>query len=251
MTTTNFFSYGFNISRYNGEQTDHFGGIIEVAKKKATNKKSNRSFIIILTLVVIAAFTALFFINRAEQTTQQAVANYTTADFADQPVLGNPNAPISVVEFGDFKCPSCKQWTETIFPQLKADYIDTGKINFHYVNVIFHGNESVLASLVAEAVWKAEPDLYWALHEKLYAKQSHEETLTQQKVEEIVNEIDGLAKSDKWAPLLDAEETKNRLATDQSLVTKYGIEQTPTIMINGVKMSNPFDYEAIKAAIEQ
>src|SRR5262245_24432957 len=42
--------------------------------------------------------------------------------------LGEPSAPISVVEFLDFDCPSCRNFDQTVFPHIRADYIDTGKV---------------------------------------------------------------------------------------------------------------------------
>ena len=71
-----------------------------------------------------------------------------------QPTLGSSNAPITVVELGDFKCPACKAWGENIFPQLIEDYVDTGKVKFSLVNVLFHGDESKLGSVAAEAIYK-------------------------------------------------------------------------------------------------
>ncbi|KFN04300.1 thioredoxin family protein [Bacillus clarus] len=56
-----------------------------------------------------------------------------------QPTLGKEDAQISVVEFGDYKCPARKAWGERIFPQLQKDYIDTGKVKFSplFFSIIF------------------------------------------------------------------------------------------------------------------
>nr|WP_279388927.1 thioredoxin domain-containing protein [Baia soyae] len=48
--------------------------------------------------------------------------------YLDQPVLGNKEVAVTILEVGDFKCPSCRGFKEDIFPQLKKDYIETGKV---------------------------------------------------------------------------------------------------------------------------
>ncbi|MDA6082947.1 thioredoxin domain-containing protein, partial [Escherichia coli] len=73
-----------------------------------------------------------------------------------------------VVEFGDFKCPACKAWGQNIFPKLVEDYVDTGKVKFSYINVLFHGDESKLGSVAAEAVYKQNPDSYWDFNKALF-----------------------------------------------------------------------------------
>lgn len=56
-----------------------------------------------------------------------------------QPFLGDPTAPIKVIEFIDFKCPSCAKWENENFPDFKQDFIDTGKVQFYVINFPFLG----------------------------------------------------------------------------------------------------------------
>ena len=110
-----------------------------------------------------------------------------------QPTMGESDAPITVVEFGDFKCPSCKAWGETIYPQLITDYVDTGKVKFSFINVLFHGDESKLGSLAAEAVYKQNPDSYWEFHKGLFKEQpdaDHDSLwITREKINEVASAI--------------------------------------------------------------
>src|SRR3989304_5159414 len=50
----------------------------------------------------------------------------------DDPVLGDPNAPLTMIEFSDYECPFCKSFFEQTFPQIKSAYIDPGKVPFVY-----------------------------------------------------------------------------------------------------------------------
>ncbi|OAB44747.1 hypothetical protein PGLA_04860 [Paenibacillus glacialis] len=66
-----------------------------------------------------------------------------------------------MIEFGDYKCPSCKAWSEHLYPQLMKEYVDTSKVKFAYINVLFHGEESELASLAVESVFDQDPEAFW------------------------------------------------------------------------------------------
>ena len=94
---------------------------------------------VILTIIILGALTALVVINSETKNEESEVK---ILSIEGQPILGEANAPVTVVEFGDFKCPSCKAWGETIFPRLVSEYVDTGKVKFSYINVLFHGEES-------------------------------------------------------------------------------------------------------------
>ena len=66
------------------------------------------------------------------------------------PFLGDPNAKLTVVEFSDFQCPFCGRFFKDVGPQLKKDYIDTGKVKFVYKHLAFLGKESTDAANASE-----------------------------------------------------------------------------------------------------
>ena len=49
---------------------------------------------------------------------------------ADNPMLGAPEAPLTLIEFSDYQCPFCRRFAETTLPLLKRDYIETGKLRY-------------------------------------------------------------------------------------------------------------------------
>ncbi len=58
------------------------------------------------------------------------------------PILGDPSAPITIVEFGDYQCEQCYAWFHETKPALVRDYIDTGKANLVFVDLAFLGRDS-------------------------------------------------------------------------------------------------------------
>jgi len=65
--------------------------------------------------------------------------------------LGDPKAPVTLIEFADLQCPFCKEYTLSIFPDLVADYVKTGKLRMEFRNVAFIGTDSVRAAQMAAA----------------------------------------------------------------------------------------------------
>ncbi|OME75956.1 dihydroneopterin aldolase [Paenibacillus sp. FSL A5-0031] len=221
------------------------------------NKKSKKSRSLVLyTLVVIVLFVALFAINQA--TNKKDNVNQTTAEApstASQPVMGKEDAKVSIVEFGDYKCPSCKAWGEQVWPLLKKDYIDSGKAKFSYTNVLFHGEESKLGALAGEAIFKSNPEDFWTFHKALFDAQpevNHDGLwITEEKLLEVAKTSVPTMDLEQFQQSLKSNEVQGSLDLDQELVKQFNIKQTPTIMINNIVIANPFDYAAITAAIEQ
>ncbi|WP_412761206.1 DsbA family protein [Peribacillus frigoritolerans] len=226
----------------------------EVRVEKRKNSKSKRSpfkLLVIATLLIFAALTALFVINNSKD---KDATYEKIPPIEGQPTLGKSDAPVTVVEFGDFKCPACKAWGESIYPQLVKDYVDTGQVKFSFVNVLFHGEESKLGSLAAEAVYKQNPDMYWEFHKALFKEQPRENHdalwITSEKINEVAATIPDIDVNKLQEDMKD-QSVVEEVNTDDKLVQEFKVEKTPSIMINGTMLGDPFDYEKIKNLLDK
>ena len=205
---------------------------------------------IIATLVVFGIITAVVVMNNNEPT---KTAYSDQPSIEGQPTIGNTDSPVQVVEFGDYKCPSCKAWGETIYPQLVKDYVENDQISFSYINVLFHGEESKLASLAAESVYKEEPESYWDFHKMVYDEQeeNHDaQWVTTEKMLEIAEATTNVDLQQLESEL-EQETMVEAVNLDAELVKEYEVQFTPSIMVNGTMLEDPFDYEAIKELIDK
>ena len=85
------------------------------------------------------------------------------------PILGDPLAPITIVEFGDYQCHQCYNWFHDTKPMIMRDYIETGKANLVFVDFAFLGKDSPKA---AQATYCADDqNMYWEYHNSLYTSQ--------------------------------------------------------------------------------
>jgi protein-disulfide isomerase len=196
-------------------------------------------------LVVIVLIGLLVF--------QRANAPGTDFKLAEQPGIGNADAPVTIVEFGDFKCPSCQYFSQIIYPQLKKDYIDTGKVRLYFVNYPFIGPDSTTAAQAAEAVFHQKPDAFWGYYDDVYKKQGPE-TTNWATPETLVN----LAKES--APGLDYDlllkDIQNQtysaqVKDDYKLGQTAGVSSTPTLYINGKAFLDFSNYPKLQQTIDQ
>ena len=212
--------------------------------------------LVLVTLVAVAIVAAFVVMTNQSEPKEASEAQGEHVSIQGQPTLGAKDARVSIVEFGDYKCPSCKQWGETIYPKLKADYLDGQDVSFSYINVLFHGQESILASLASESVYRQDPDSFWAFHKALYdaqpASAKHDEVwVTEERLVELAEsttDVDLVAFADD---LTEESTVLEQVSRDDGLVKQHEVAFTPSIMINGVMLEDPFDYETIERLIEE
>ncbi len=218
----------------------------------------NSKKMVMLTSVFIVAIVAIVFLLNKEDKSNQSNQTNTNGEHPpteQQPTLGNADATVSIVEFGDYKCPACKAWGEQVFPQLEEEFIKTGKAKFSYINVLFHGKESALAALASESVFKQDPESFWAYHNAVFAAQpatqEHDnQWVTPEKLIELAKENVPNIDLKQLEENINNEGTIEEVKKDDDLVKEFNVEVTPTIIINGVMLEDPFDYEAIVSLIE-
>lgn len=207
-----------------------------------------------VTVAVIALFLVIAFINKSMESKAEPIVYDEMPSLDGQPLYGESGAPVTVVEFGDYKCPSCKYWDENIFPKLKADYIDSGKVNYTFINTLFHGEESVLASLASETALAQYPEHFWDFHHALFAAQPSNQNaqwVTMDKIRELAENHIPNIDIESFMQALTDKTSQAAVNADDNLVERYKVQLTPTIMVNNVMMADPFDYDAIRAAIEE
>lgn len=209
---------------------------------------------VIITIFLFFILSALIVINKKTSESSIGTSYEIQPSIDGQPTLGESEAPVTVVEFGDFKCPACKNWGETIFPQLVKDYVDTGKVKFSYINVLFHGDESKLGSVASEAIYKQNPERYWDFHKKLFSEQPDEDHdslwITMEKIKgtaSLIPDIDVTQLEED----MKSQSVIDEVNKDSVLVEDFNVQQTPSIMVNGTMLDDPFDYEKIKSLINK
>ncbi|HYF64147.1 MAG TPA: thioredoxin domain-containing protein, partial [Herpetosiphonaceae bacterium] len=82
--------------------------------------------------------------------------------------IGDPDAPVTIIEYSDFQCPYCLRHAMMTFPDLKANYIDTGKVRYVFRNFIAVPEHYSAPAAAVAGMCAAEQDKFWPLHDELF-----------------------------------------------------------------------------------
>ncbi|MBI2623075.1 MAG: thioredoxin domain-containing protein [Candidatus Liptonbacteria bacterium] len=174
----------------------------------------------------------------------------------DDAVLGSKDAPVMVIEYGDYQCPFCGSFFRDIEPALRDTYIKTGKAKFVYRDFAFLGPESLAAAEAAECA--REQGQFWAYHDGLFRaevadKRENNGNLNAELFGKLaqdagldVSAFESCRASGKYRARIGEETSDGRV---------LGVNATPTAFVNGVEIRGlaPNDTrvaDAIEAALK-
>ncbi len=168
--------------------------------------------------------------NLAATDEQLGGLNQVSTD--DDPVLGDKNAPLTIVEFSDYECPFCKRSFEQVLPELTKNYIDTGKLKlvFRDFPLSFHVNAYKEAEAAECARSQGGDDIYFKFHDQIFTQTASNGTglaLTQLPV--IAKNL-GLNVS-QFQQCLDSDKFKDEVLKDVADGTAAGASGTPSWFI--------------------
>lgn len=160
--------------------------------------------------------------------------------------LGDEKAPVTIVEYASFSCPHCANFHKSVLPELKARYLDTGKAKL--VLRDFPLNKPAMeGALLARCV---SPMAYWAIIDQLFSTQ--EQWVTQDSLPQLaqIAATAGVSQADFEACQSDQDAKNAVLASLQQAQSVFGVNSTPTLVINGIVLKEDNSLDAIGAVID-
>lgn len=179
----------------------------------------------------------------------------------DDPILGDKNAVLTMVEFSDYECPFCKRYFDQTFTQIKKDYIDTGKLKmvFRDLPLSFHDPMATTEAIAANCAREQGGDtVYFKFHDEMFKNTtSNGNGLTKDDLNKFAADL-GL-NSANFKTCLDSQKYKDEVEKDLTDATTYGANGTPTFFIGkssssgtieGVKLIGAQPYSAFKTIFD-
>jgi protein-disulfide isomerase len=218
----------------------------EQRKQEAQRQQRTTRRLLWITGIIIVAIIAAVIIF-------QPKAAPVELAYDNLPRLGDANAPVKIVELGDYKCPSCQYFSQQIEPQIKKDYIDKGLASFYFMNFTIIGPDSNTAALAAQSVFHQSNDAFWKFYDALYKNQGNEKVqwATPQFLVDLAKKENLPIDYDKMMLDITSKKYQNEVDAHNAFARKNQVNSTPTLFINGKPLDKSMDYNAIKAAIDK
>lgn len=197
---------------------------------------------------VAALIAVLVAVNRSGR-----APTVTAAD----PVLGDANAPVTIVEYGDFKCPFCTAWAIRTEPKLKRAFIDTGKVRLvwrDFVNIDAESGPAAEAARCAGAqgrFWQYHDALYHYTWNNFYAQSRSAEgqTAFTGHYEQLARQA-GVKSIAAFSACRAAGAYRDAVAASRNAGVKEGVDGTPTFFIGGQKVVGAQPYDVFRRLID-
>ncbi|MFA6527921.1 MAG: DsbA family protein [Candidatus Gracilibacteria bacterium] len=180
-----------------------------------------------------------------DPTTGTGTTEVVLPDAEDDAVLGDANAPVTIIMFSDYECPACYYFETEIFPLIKADFIDTGKIKFIYRDFPLVSKHP-MAHITAEAAECADDYSKYYEYQDLIVANYDEWSTYEGDINQLLTDyaatIEGIDTT-AFKACLDDGKYYDEVEADMSDGRDAGVQGTPSFFINGQKIQGVPPYE--------
>lgn len=245
-----------NINKSNPEEISK--PLEKSGSERITIKKSTYKMLIIgitISLIAVAFFSGY---TLGSQTVQPLViqenqqGNPTTPQptqtppteatrvfisLSDDPVKGNPNAPVTMVEFSDFQCPFCGRFYTQTLPQIQQNYVDSGKLKLVYRDFPLESIHPNAKGAAIAAECADEQKMFWPYHDKLFGDQAQWVSLSQSDAADTFKQYasDLGLNPENFNSCLDSQKISDEINQDLQNGSNYGVTGTPAFFIGNDK----------------
>lgn len=210
-------------------------------RSKNTRKQANWWVIGVIVAVLLVGVSAI----ALQQNQNKAEPVETSQDKS----IGEVDAPVVVVEYGDYQCPACGRFASTVKPKIVEEFVNTGQVRFVFRSFQFIGEESQWAAEAAECA--NEQGKYWEYYDKLYSSQAGENAgaFRKENLEEFAADL-GL-QTQQFNQCLASGKYTEKVKAESMEAQRLGLRSTPSLLVNGELVDNGGVYEILSQKIRQ
>jgi protein-disulfide isomerase len=215
---------------------------------------AERKIMIIAVVLVVGFF---FFAAQQRPNTSLSKSSFEQVNLESPMSKGVADAPVSLIQYSDFLCPSCSYFSTQVMPTISKDYIQTDKVKFEFRPMAFIAEGSQLA---AEGAYCAiEQDMFWAYHDVTYifVADSVFNKGLDPKVDVILTSelVKNNAKQagldqDAFDICLDSGSQTKKVTDATTTANRNGVTSTPYLLINGQKYQGDVSLSAVETIIK-
>jgi protein-disulfide isomerase len=221
--------------------------------RQASGSNRPRAFFWILGLIALIGVAALGYVaSRPKSSTVVTdVADTTNAGPAQGYLIGKVDAPVKIVEFADFECPSCGGWATVTEPDVRSRIINAGLANLTYYDFPLTQHRNTIAASNAAAC-ADEQGKFWQMHDRLFQAQDEWNGEATEQPKPFFKRYAGEAGLDvsKWESCFDARKYQKRIGANLAEGIRRGVNSTPTFVIGNKLYPGMRTYDEMKSLVD-
>jgi protein-disulfide isomerase len=221
-------------------------------KVKKASGRNQKSFLTLLGLVAgVFGIFLVYQMNKPRDSGVRQVDPNMPLPEAQGYLMGNPEAPVQVIEFADFECPACANFFTLTEPDVKSRLVETGIISYRFMDLplAMHRNTWHASNAAACA---NEQGKFWEMHDALFSTQDQwNGSATRRpkgKMQELAEQI-GLDVG-KWEECFDSQRLIPNIQAHEREAVQRGAGQTPTFIIGSRLVPGSISYDKFKAYVD-
>ena len=220
------------------------------APKRTSN--STRIFYLALVVIAVAGIGALSYMSRRPADREASPIDSTLPKVQSNGyVIGKASAPIEVIEFGDFECPSCARFATLTEPEVRSRLVDQGVIRFRFIDfpLSMHRNTWPASRAAACA---DEQGKFWEMHDALFQSQDQWNGETTSNPDPIFKQLAkqiGLNQQ-QFDQCVDSKKTQAKIQAHEQLAEQQHIQATPSFIIGGKIAEGPRPFDEFKSLVD-
>jgi protein-disulfide isomerase len=170
-------------------------------------------------------------------------------------ILGNADAKVTLVEYGDYQCPYCVQFFSQVQPEIIQNYVNTGKVRVVFRDFAFLGPESTAAANAAQCA--EDQNKLWPYHDALYAAKLADDTNGGTEDDGFYTNAEFLKLAEQvglniptFTSCIDNSSDANIVAQEKAAAANAGVDSTPSFLINGQLLVGDNPYATFQQALD-
>jgi protein-disulfide isomerase len=203
---------------------------------------TRRAFTTMLSLTGLAVAAGLSPLRLFTQAMAQSASDVAKPVSLPDMVLGPDNASVTITEFASMTCPHCAAFNEQVFPKIKKEYIDTGKVRYIFREFPLD-IKAAAGSMLSRCIANGDAPKYFAVTDMLFRSQADWVTKNTTETLTRIGKQAGLSQSQVEACLKD-QALLDKIAADQKYASDVlKVDSTPTFFINGEMLKGEQSFE--------
>lgn len=210
---------------------------------------TRRTFSALMSMTGASALLGLSPFALIGDAAAQTAAEIATPSPLGDMALGPENASVTIIEYASMTCPHCANFTNNVFPKIKSEYIDTGKVRFIFREFPLD-QVALAASALARCVAKDDAPKYFAIVDILFKQQNDLASDALSTINRVGKQAGFSEQMIKDCVQSDPKIQKGILDVREHAYTKLKVNSTPFFFVNGTVVKGETSFEAFEKMIK-